>query len=304
MTVEKEPMRSPEPGVSETLEPGLRRVLAPNPGPMTHWGTNTFIVGEGRIAIVDPGPENAAHFDALLQATRGETITHILVTHAHLDHSPLARRLSHASGATVLAFGPAESGRSDIMATLATQGLAGGGEGVDHAFSPDLVLGEGDVIVGDNWTVDVLHTPGHFAGHLGFRFGDAVLSGDHVMDWSSSLVSPPDGDLRAFMATSRRLRDAEHRVLHPSHGDAIGTPSDRLGWLIEHREARERQILNTLSATPQTARDIARRIYTDVPDAMLPAAERNVFAHLIDLHERNVIRATPMLSASAHYSLA
>ncbi len=296
-------MNQPDTGRSETLEPGLRRVLAPNPGPMTHWGTNTFIVGEGRVAVIDPGPEKPVHLDALLAATRGETITHILVTHAHLDHSPLARRLATLTGAPVLGFGPPEAGRTPTMRALAQQGLAGGGEGVDTGFQPDVTLTNGDRIKGDHWEVEVLHTPGHFAGHLAFAFGDAVISGDHVMDWSSSLVSPPDGDLRAFMTTSARLRDAGLRRLYPGHGGPIDDPTGRLGWLIAHRETREAAILGVLEAKGRSVQEITARAYKAIPHEMLPAAERNVFAHLVDLHERNCVVASPNLGIGSRFAL-
>ena len=297
-------MTAPRTGRAETLEDGLRRVLAPNPGPMTHWGTNTFILGEGRVAIVDPGPDLPGHLEALLAALSGETVTHILVTHAHRDHSPLARRLGALTGAPVLGFGTADAGRSPVMRRLAAEGLAGGGEGVDAGFRPDLALGHGDKVEGDGWTVEALHTPGHFAGHLAFGFQGAAISGDHVMDWSSSLVSPPDGDLTAFMKTSRALLHAGHRRLYPGHGAPIDDAAGRLGWLIEHREARETAILNALGPGWSTLDDIAARAYTDVAPAMLPAAERNVFAHLVDLHGRGLVRADPRLGTGARYALA
>lgn len=297
-------MRQDEAGKVQELAPGLRGLIAPNPGPMTHWGTNTFIIGEGSVAVVDPGPDNAAHLDAILKAVAGETVTHILVTHAHLDHSPLATAMSNQTGAPILAFGTPEDGRSETMKRLALDRLAGGGEGVDASFRPDTKLNDGETIAGEGWNVDVLHTPGHFAGHVGFRFGNTLLSGDHVMDWSSSLVSPPDGDLRSFMETSRRLRDLEGLTFFPSHGGALHDPGGRLGWLIAHRESREAAILNALSSNPRNIETITASVYKDVPAAMRPAAERNVFAHLIDLVERNLVLATPELSQRALYRLA
>ncbi len=292
-----------EAGIVQELAPGLRGIIAPNPGPMTHWGTNTFLIGEGVIAVIDPGPAIAAHLDAILRATRGETISHILVTHAHLDHAPLARSLSERTGAPVLAFGTAQAGRRPVMEKLVAEGLAGGGEGVDTAFEPGETLVEGDRVEGHGWTLDVLHTPGHFAGHIGLRWNDRLFSGDHVMDWASSLVSPPDGHLGDFMATSRRLRDLAGVTFHPAHGGAIRDPGERLGWLIAHREGREAAILNALSPTPRTIPEITRAVYADIPSAMLPAAERNVFAHLIDLVERNEVSATPQLALDAGYRI-
>ena len=295
-------MTPPDPGKAETLDDGLRRILAPNPGPMTHWGTNTFILGEGHVAVVDPGPASAAHLAAILKATQGETITHILVTHAHADHSPLARDLARATGAPVLGFGPPETGRSPTMEALAKDGRAGGGEGVDHAFHPDQTLGEGDRVSADGWNIDVLHTPGHFAGHLAFRMGDHVLSGDHVMDWSSSLVSPPDGDLRAFMETSERLAALQGVTFHPGHGNRIDAGPERLSWLIQHRLKRETAIREALGPSPQDLSTITRRVYTDIPPEMLPAAARNVLAHLIDLVDRNLATASPHLGFDAMFA--
>ncbi len=290
-------------GEIQEIVPGLRGLIAPNPGPMTHWGTNTFLLGEGNVAVVDPGPDDPAHLSAIRAALSGSTVTHILVTHAHLDHSPLARRLAAETGAPVLAFGAAEAGRSPVMQHLASDGLAGGGEGVDHNFNPDKIIADGDRVDGDGWHLDVLHTPGHFAGHLAFRWDGIILSGDHVMDWSSSLVSPPDGDLTAFMATSRRLSQIDNVRFLPSHGGALHDPAERLSWLIQHREAREAAILNALSPSAQTIPALTRKVYSDIPPAMLPAAERNVFAHLIDLEGRNLVLAEPQLALNAGFRL-
>ncbi len=294
-------MTQPEVGKSETVLDGVRRVLAPNPSPMTHWGTNSFVLGEGRVAIVDPGPDDAAHHEALMRATAGEEISHILVTHAHGDHSPLARRIASETGAPILGFGPPDAGRSATMVRLHAAGLTGGGEGIDPDFLPDTTIAEGDEVTGDGWRVQVLHTPGHFAGHLAFQFNDAILSGDHVMDWSSSLVSPPDGDLAAFMATSHRLRDHGARLLLPGHGGGITDPADRLNWLIEHRTARENAILDALTRQPQPLQAITETVYRDIPQKMLPAAARNVFAHLIDLVDRNFAQADPELGVTAAF---
>ena len=297
-------MNQPQAGEVQTLVAGLRCVLAPNPGPMTHWGTNTFILGEGEVAVIDPGPDNPAHLQSLLNATKGEKITHILVTHAHADHSPLSRILSQQTGAPIFGFGPPDTGRSETMQRLARRGLSGGGEGVDAHFRPDHTVSEGDRIEGIAWSVDVLHTPGHFAGHLAFACEQGVISGDHVMDWSSSLVSPPDGDLTAFMATSERLRDLAPPRLFPGHGRAIETPVERLSWLIDHRRSRETALLNALSNTPQGLSQLTATVYTDIAPEMLPAAARNVFAHLIDLVDRRRAIATPELSVDADFSLA
>lgn len=297
----KEPMQRPKAGMPIRLEDRVRLVLAPNSGAMTHWGTNTYVLGEGHLAVIDPGPDSDAHFQSLMAATAGETITHILVTHAHADHSPLARRLSQATGASVLGFGAASDGRSDLMNQLAKDGLAGGGEGVDNDFCPDIKLQDGDTVASENWSINVLHTPGHFAGHLSFSFESKLFCGDHIMGWSSTLVSPPDGDIAAFMSTSERLRGYGASRLYPGHGAPIDAVDARFEWLIEHRKSREASILRELSGDSRSLSDITKKAYTDVPAKVLPMASRNVFAHLIDLVGRNLVIAEPKLSMKAHF---
>ena len=296
-------MQQPNPGKVVELDDQVRLLLAPNPSPMTHWGTNTYILGRGHVAVIDPGPKSPAHLAAILQATKGEVITHILVTHAHADHSPLARVLSDKTGAPVSGFGPAEAGRSVLMTKLAQSDALEGGEGLDSGFDPDVRIGDGDTITGEDWQLGVLHTPGHFAGHLSFVFGDHIFSGDHVMDWSSTLISPPDGDLGAFMTTCKTLKRKRAARLYAGHGGPIDAPEERLEWLINHRLTRENAILQTLSSTPLSLSQITERVYTDVPRQVLPAAARNVFAHLIDLVERNEIMATPTLSTKAQFRI-
>ncbi|MBR9841862.1 MAG: MBL fold metallo-hydrolase [Rhodobacteraceae bacterium] len=290
----------PPAGVAEEIEPGLRRLLAPNPSPMTFRGTNTYLVGTRGIAVIDPGPQSEVHLDAILDAlTPGQEITHILVTHAHVDHSPLARPLAEKTGAPVLAFGDAYAGRSIVMQDLAEHGLAGGGEGIDASFVPDQILADGEIIQGDDWSFEVIHTPGHFGNHVSFALGDACFCGDHVMGWASSLVSPPDGDLTDFMASCRRLAARDWRVFHSGHGAPIETPAERLAWLMAHRDMREAEILAALETGPACAYDLARRIYTETPTALMGAATRNVFAHLVDLIGKNCVESQGPLESEA-----
>ena len=294
---------APLPGSVLTLEPGVRRLLAPNPSPMTFWGTNTHLIGEGEVTVLDPGPADPSHLDAIFNALApGERVTRILVSHAHKDHSPLARPLSEATGAPVLAFGPATAGRSEVMTELAARGLTGGGEGVDTGFAPDETITDGDRLpLGGGGTLEVVHTPGHMAAHLSFALGDAVFTGDHVMGWASTMISPPDGDLTAFLAACSRLATRTDRIYYPAHGAPVTDPDARLAWLVSHRAAREAQILDTLEDGPLTIPALTRAIYADTPAALLPAAERNVFAHLIDLEGRNAVGAQPELAPSAIY---
>jgi len=293
---------NPKPGVAETVAPGVRRLLAPNPSPMTYRGTNTYLVGETDIAVIDPGPASLAHLEALLAALAAEQhVSHILVTHSHLDHSPLARDLQAATGAPILAFGPADAGRSPIMRELAAQGLVGGGEGIDQAFKCDRCLSDGAIVTGTNWRLEALHTPGHIGNHLCFAYGDMLFSGDHVMGWASSLVSPPDGDLTNFMASCRRLQRRRWQTFLPGHGDVIDAPDARLDWLIQHRLQREAAILTHLGAGPASASTLTSVIYSDTPAGLRKAAERNVLAHLVDLCQRDLVAPATVLSATAEF---
>ena len=295
----------PPHGPAIELEPGLRRVVAPNPSPMTYRGTNTYILGSTDLCVIDPGPADPDHLDAILSAVQsGQKITHILVTHTHTDHSPLARPLADRCNAPVLAFGGPQAGRSAIMERLAASGLAGGGEGIDADFVPDICVRDGETISAAEWSLDVLHTPGHLGNHIALAWKDACFTADHVMGWASSLVSPPDGDLTDFMDSCRKLQARNWRIFHPGHGAPINDPKARLQWLIDHRLSREAQILDTLSQAPATASALAKSIYADTPAALLPAAERNVFAHLVDLCGRRLVTANGDLSASASFQIA
>jgi glyoxylase-like metal-dependent hydrolase (beta-lactamase superfamily II) len=316
----------PSAGECIWLEPGLRRVLAPNPSPMTHWGTNSYIIGEGIVALIDPGPDLPAHRDALLAALRpGERISHILVTHAQLDHAPLARPLAALTGAPVLAFGPARAGRSAVMAGLAD---LGGGEGVDAGFAPDMTLRDGEMVTaggvitpvgppdaaamravpqrenpplatGPDWRLEALHTPGHFGNHLCFAWGARCFTGDQVMGWAPSLVSPPDGDMAAYMASLARLAARDWAVLYPGHGAPVTAAADRLAGLTAHRRQREGAVLAALADGPQTLDALTARVYADTAPALWPAARRNLLAHLIDLAGRQVVAAAPALTPDA-----
>ena len=277
-------------GKPELLEASVRRILAPNPSPMTFRGTNTYLLGAHDIAVLDPGPNSQDHLKAILNALEpSQKITHILVTHSHIDHSPLAIALSQASGAKIYGFGPTGSGQSGVMRELIASGYQGDDEGSDKEFQPDIYLKEGDEIKAEGWSMGVLHTPGHFANHLTFTWNDMAFTGDHIMQWASSMVSPPDGDVADFMASCRKLEEKEWRIFYPGHGAPVQKPRQRLEWLISHRLRREADILETLKQSPMTPNELAQKIYVETPRALLGAAARNVFAHLIDLHSRQYI---------------
>lgn len=279
----------------------LRLIAADNPSPLTGPGTNTFLLGRDQVAVIDPGPDLPAHRAAILAAAGGR-ISHILVTHAHLDHSGGARALAQATGAPILGFGPAEAGRSAVMQRLATEGGIAGGEGLDRDFAPDLALADGAVIETDEWRLIARHTPGHFAGHLSFQDGGRVFCGDVVMGWSSTLISPPDGDLGDYFRTLARLEALDATELLPAHGAAIAAPAARLAELAAHRRARTAQILSALRDGPADAMTLARRIY-DVPPALIPAATRNVLAHLIALSELGAVATPEQIAANSVFSL-
>ncbi|MFK7940335.1 MAG: MBL fold metallo-hydrolase [Roseovarius sp.] len=291
-------------GVPQTLEPGIQRIVAPNPSPMTYRGTNTYLLGQSRLAVIDPGPDDASHLSAILGAVQpGQTISHIFVTHAHLDHSPLAARLSAHTGAPVLAYGDHLAGRSAVMHELAQSGLMRGGEGVDHGFVPDQRLHDGETVHGDGWSLRAHWTPGHFGNHMCFASDDAVFVGDLVMGWASSLVSPPDGDLTDFMASCRAMQAVKARVMYAGHGAPITDPAARLDWLITHRHTRETAILSALAQGPATPPQLTALIYTDTPAALRPAATRNVLAHLVDLTGRGLTQPDGALHHDTLFAL-
>lgn len=294
---------APKTGVLTPLEAGVACVLAPNPSPMTHWGTNTYLLGHDSLIVIDPGPLNDAHLAALIAGINERPVSHILVTHSHQDHSPLARPLSDVTGAPVVAFGDSNAGRSSVMIDLAEKGLVGGGEGVDLDFAPDEVLGDGAHIHGDGLSLTAHHTPGHFGNHLCFTSGEIGFSGDLVMGWATSLVSPPDGDLTDFMASCARLAATGITRAYAGHGAPIGDAQQRITQLISHRQSREADIVAALSVAPATPATLTSTIYTDIPPALLGMAQRNVLAHLIDLAQRGHVTPNGPLSGTAEFAL-
>lgn len=287
----------------EWLDHDIRRQVAPNPSPMTGAGTCSYVLGTGSVAVIDPGPADRGHLRALIEELApGERVGAILVTHAHLDHSEGARVLAEATGARIHAFGGACAGRSAVMARLAAEGFVGGGEGVDHGFAPDVILEDGESLAGNDWEVVALHTPGHFGNHLSFASGARIFTGDVVMGWSTTLISPPDGDLSDYLGTLDRLALTGARMFYPGHGETLSTPDARLRELGDHRRLRSRQILSVLEGGAMSIEAIVDDVYAGLSEQLKAAAARNVFAHLIDLHEKGLIRADRDLSVSACFS--
>lgn len=286
---------SPAVGIPHDLEPDLRLIIAPNPGPLTFWGTNTYILGQGPYVVIDPGPVSEPHLGAILDATRGD-ISHILVSHTHADHSPLARPLAERTKAKTYAFGASRDGMSAVMRTLEASGHGQSSEGLDHDFRPDDRLSDGEALETPVGRITALHTPGHLGNHLCFVWRDVIFSADHVMGWATSVVSPPFGDLTDFMASCEKLLDHPARRYFAGHGAPIDQPLDRVRDLIDHRRLRESQILAALESGPTTIETLTPRLYADTPSNLHPAAARNIFAHLIDLTQRNMCKASNPLN--------
>jgi len=287
-----------------SLAAGIRRVIAPNASPMTYWGTNTYLIGEGKIAVIDPGPADQDHLDAITNAAGGPNrISHIFVTHAHVDHSLGARPLAALTGAPIYAYGDAHRGQSDLMKKLVRDGLSSGGEGVDAEFQPDIQLEDGQVVHGDAWSLQAVWTPGHISNHICLAMGEDLFSGDHVMDWATSIVSPPDGDVSAFLASCEKLLQRRESLYFPGHGNPVEDPKARTQWLINHRRERERQIREVLIVSPKSPSEIVQEIYTDIPKALYGAAERNVFAHIIDLVDREIVISNGPIRVGSTYQI-
>ena len=273
---------------------------------MTFTGTNTYLVGNEKLAVIDPGPKDLLHLNSILSAVKShQKITHILVTHSHVDHSPLSKLLKEKTGAQIYAFGNSFSGKSPTMHRLTDQGDLGGGEGLDLDFEPDILIKDNENISNNEWSFEVIHTPGHLGNHVCFGLSEQsiLFSADHVMGWATSLVSPPDGDLTQFMASCRLLQTKEFDLFLPGHGNPIKNPSERLEILINHRLKRERQIKKTIINNPLNALEITEIVYTDINDSLIPAATRNVFAHLIDLSERGLVYFCDEISEKSKASL-
>jgi len=292
---------TPNIGEVEILREGLRVVTAPNASPMTFTGTRSYILGEGEVAIIDPGPDDEKHFEALTKALFGQRVSHILVTHSHIDHSPLAHRLSQTFDAPIFAFGASGAGMSEPMRLLAGQGGLAGGEGIDTNFKPDVLLQDSEEIRGVGWKMEAIHTPGHMSNHLCFAWEDSIFSGDHIMAWSTTLVSPPDGDLTQFMISLEKLQGRSESIYYPGHGAPLINAQKMLSHQFTHRKTREAQILEEMNAG--TVHQITSRIYTDLDHRLLPMAARNVFAHMIDLHQRGIVRSQGALAFDARFSL-
>jgi glyoxylase-like metal-dependent hydrolase (beta-lactamase superfamily II) len=289
------------PGKLDQPMPGVRRILCNNPSPFTFKGTVSYIVGRGKVAIIDPGPDDPAHNAALLEAVRGETVTHIFVTHTHRDHSPGVPTIKKATGALVLAEGPHRPARPLHV-----------GDGPrlessnDTDFKPDRALADGEAVRGDGWTVEAITTPGHTANHMAYAFreADVVFSGDHVMAWSTPVVSPPDGSMGDYMASLQKLAKRSEQVYFPGHGGVVRNAPRFVAAYILHRKAREASILNRLSKGETDIPDLVGAIYSNLDPRLVKAAGMSVLAHLEDLVSRGEAATNGPPSIAGRYRLA
>lgn len=269
-------------GLVQQMSPLVRRVLARNPSPYTYTGTGTYIIGVGEVAVIDPGPDDPAHIAAIAAAIEGERLAHILITHTHMDHSPAARPLQALLGGAIAGCAP-----------LA---LEDDGPRIDAAFDRDYhparVLADGEAVAGPGWTLRAIATPGHTSNHLCYALEQerALFSGDHVMGWSTSVVSPPDGDMAAYMRSLALLLERDDLLYYPTHGPPVTEPQRLVRGMIAHRRQRERQVLNLLAEGAGHIDSMVKSMYAMVDQRLLPAAARSVLAHLIDLEARGVVR--------------
>ncbi len=268
-------------GVVQALAPGLRRLIAPNPSAFTYTGTCSYIVGEGEVAILDPGPDDEAHLQRLLAATKGERVAYVVITHTHRDHTPLAGRLAAATGAEIV------GARPHVPRPGAPQGLDASH---DLTYAPAHVLADGESVAFGDHKLTVLATPGHAGNHLSFVWGDALFSGDHVMAWSTSIVAPPDGVMADYMASLERLRDRDEAVYWPGHGGPVRDPRRYVRGLITHRRQRESAILARLQEGPATIPEIVEKNYVGLAPNLKGAAALSTLAHLEDLLARGLAR--------------
>jgi glyoxylase-like metal-dependent hydrolase (beta-lactamase superfamily II) len=285
-------------GRCDQVSPLIRRVIARNPGPFTYTGTGVYIVGRGEVAVIDPGPDQPEHFEALKSALAGERVTHVLVTHHHLDHSPLAHPLAEAFGAKVYGRpAPVDHGEA------AAPGLE---EGADGRFRPDVELADGDVLSGPGWTLEAVTTPGHTSNHICFALKEenALFSGDHIMGWSTTVITPPDGDMGDYFASLEKVRARNFDTLWPTHGAPVRQVGPFVDAYVAHRRAREAQILEALGAGFTTIKAMVPSLYAAVDPRLHPAAAHSVLAHMIQLVREGRVAAEGEPGIDTAYRLA
>ena len=268
--------------IVERLEDAVGRLLARNPSPFTYFGTQTYLVGEEELVVIDPGPDLPEHVEAIVAALEGRNLAAIACTHTHRDHSPASRALKEATGAPIIGCAPL------VLESIGPRADAS----FDKAYAPDKVLGDGEAITFDGGKrLIAVATPGHTSNHLCFAFGDALFTGDHVMGWSTTVVVPPDGDMGAYMQSLDLLRNRGDRIFYPAHGPAVTKPAQLIRGMIGHRLQRERQILKLVGDRARDISDIVANAYPGLDQRLVPAAGGSVLAHLLDLQKRGLVEA-------------
>lgn len=288
------------PGRAADVAPGVRAVVANNPGPFTFKGTVSYIIGRGKVAILDPGPDDDAHIAALLDAVRNETVSDIFVTHTHRDHSPAVPKVKAATGATVYAQGPHRRARPLYIGEAGPLDAS-----ADTDFRPDIALADRDVVTGDGWTIEAVTTPGHTANHMAYAFreADLIFSGDHVMAWSTSIVAPPDGSMSDYLASLEKLARRAEPIYLPGHGGPVHEAPRFVQSYIRHRQAREASILRRLEKGAADIPTLVRAIYIGLDPRLVAAAALSTLAHLEDLVARGLVATDGAPSIGGIYRL-
>ncbi len=281
-----------------SLSHHVRRLTANNPSPFSGWGTNVYIIGKGDVNVVDPGPDTDDHFDTLICALKGERVTRVFVTHHHLDHSPMANRLAAHFGCKTYGLGPAHYHLTSTDIPLEA--------GDDQHFVPDIKIRDGQTFEGDGWTLEAVHTPGHTSNHMCYAVGDdnGLICGDHIMAWSTSVISPPDGDMGDYLHSLQKVLDRDYATLWPGHGAAITDPAPFIRAYIAHRHDRNAQILSQLKSGKSRIKDMVPVMYANVDKGLHPAACHSVLAHIIHMVKNGTITCEGEPELDSQYHLA
>jgi glyoxylase-like metal-dependent hydrolase (beta-lactamase superfamily II) len=303
MAISFDTNHNPKIGEAEQLEKDLAVITANNASPMTFTGTRSYILGTDNLIVIDPGPDSEAHLSSIMKYIGKRKVTDILLTHSHIDHSPLSRKLKIETGARIIGFGSADEARTSFMKKLSSSLDLGGEEGIDKDLALDEKVAEKQMLKLNNYSIEVVHTPGHLSNHICFSLKERkiLFSGDHVMGWATTLISPPDGDLGSFMNSLEKLSIREEVIYYPGHGKPLKEPRKMVLAQIKHRRDRERQILNSVSKISRTPAEIVDDVYVGLNPMLKAAAIRNVLAHLIDLYERDKV-STDKFSQTAKFS--
>ena len=303
MAISFDTKHNPTVGKAEQLEDDLVVITADNASPMTFTGTRSYILGTDDLIVIDPGPDSTQHFNAIMKYIGERKLTDIILTHSHVDHSPLSRRLKNETGASIIGFGSADEARTSFMKRLSSSLDLGGEEGIDRDLVLDKKVHDKQLLKINNYSIEVVHTPGHLSNHicLSIKEKKALFSGDHVMGWATTLISPPDGDLGSFMRSLDKLSERDEQIYYPGHGKPLREPRKMVLAQIAHRRDREKQILSSIAKISRTPAEIVDHVYIDLNPMLKPAAVRNVLAHLIDLYEQGNI-TVDKFSISAKFS--